>query len=428
MNIKAIRQELETEAFMDRCRYLYGAKVQENLDRYRKLLDMYEETFPDMKESEADVSLFSAPGRTEIGGNHTDHQHGRVLAASVDMDMIAAVSASDEPVICVKSEGYPMCSIDLSSLEVREDEKNSTASLIRGVAAGFAKRGCKVGGFRAVVKSSVLPGSGISSSAAFEVLMGNIINSLFFDGQEDAVSIAKIGQFAENVYFGKPSGLMDQTASSVGNILTIDFKDPEHPQVRQLDVDFEKCGLALCIIDSGADHADLTDEYAAIPTEMKAICSLLGKEVLRDVPTDTFMSEFPKLREKVPDRALLRAFHFFMDNERVPVQAEALEKGDTETFLRLVRESGHSSWMYLQNILVKGSLIHQEMGIALVLCDVLLKGRGASRVHGGGFAGTVQAFVPLDMLEEFQEGIEHALGAGSCHVLRIRPAGGLKVL
>ena len=427
MNITAVRQELEGSAFQDRCAYLYGLKAEENRGRYRALLDLFEETFPDFA-GKADISLFSAPGRTEIGGNHTDHQHGRVLAASVDMDMIAAAAVTEEPVICVKSEGYPMCRIDLSCLAVQEEEKNSTASLIRGMAAGFAQRGCKVGGFCAVVKSSVLPGSGISSSAAFEVLIGNIINSLFFEEKEDAVTIAKIGQYAENVFFGKPSGLMDQTASSVGNILTIDFKDPEKPQVRQLDVDFEKCGLALCIIDSGADHADLTGEYAAIPEEMGCICSLLGKKVLRDVPQELFMEKLPELREKVPDRALLRAFHFFADNERVPQQAQALESGDLETFLRLIRESGMSSWMYLQNILVKGSVIHQEMGIALALCDVLLKGRGASRVHGGGFAGTVQAFVPLDMLDEFKAGIEHALGEGSCHVLRIRPVGGLKVL
>lgn len=424
MNIQSWKEAVKGTGFQDEMRKLYGAKAQENGERYQALLDMYGEVFGDSES----ICLFSAPGRTEIGGNHTDHQHGRVLAASVDMDMIAAVSPTQENEICVQSEGYPMCRISLEDLAVKEEEKNSTAALIRGVAAGFANRGCQVKGFQAVVKSSVLPGSGISSSAAFEVLIGNIINSLFFEGQVSAVGIAQIGQYAENVYFGKPSGLMDQTASSVGNMLTIDFEDTAHPVVKKLDVDFEKTGLALCIIDSGADHADLTDEYAAIPLELKKVCNLLGKEVLRQIPEEEFMAALPKIRKEVGDRALLRAIHFYGDNDRVPLQAEALERGDIDTFLRLVKESGYSSWMYLQNIVPCGSKEHQEMALALALCDKLLKGRGAYRVHGGGFAGTVQAFVPQDMLEEFRGGIEAALGAGSCHVLSIRPVGGTQIL
>ena len=345
MNIQEWKEKTVTEGFQSKMKELYGHKAKENTARYIELLDMFKEQFGDSDH----LTLFSAPGRTEIGGNHTDHQHGCVLAASVDMDMIAAASVTEKGEICIKSEGYPMCSIDLDDLSVKEEEKNSTAALIRGVAARFAALGCRVGGFQAVVKSSVLPGSGISSSAAFEVLVGNIINSLFFGDKVSAVEIAQIGQYAENVYFGKPSGLMDQTASSVGNMLTIDFEDTDHPVVKKLDVDFEKTGLALCIIDSGADHADLTDEYAAIPLELKKICQLLGKEVLREIPEEEFVAAIPKIRKEVGDRAILRALHVYGDNKRVPQQAKALEDGDIDTFLKLVKESGYSSWMYLQD-------------------------------------------------------------------------------
>lgn len=424
MNIQEWKEKTVTEGFQSKMKELYGHKAKENTARYIELLDMFKEQFGDSDH----LTLFSAPGRTEIGGNHTDHQHGCVLAASVDMDMIAAASVTEKGEICIKSEGYPMCSIDLDDLSVKEEEKNSTAALIRGVAARFAALGCQVGGFQAVVKSSVLPGSGISSSAAFEVLVGNIINSLFFGDKVSAVEIAQIGQYAENVYFGKPSGLMDQTASSVGNMLTIDFEDTDHPVVKKLDVDFEKTGLALCIIDSGADHADLTDEYAAIPLELKKICQLLGKEVLREIPEEEFVAAIPKIRKEVGDRAILRALHVYGDNKRVPQQAKALEDGDIDTFLKLVKESGYSSWMYLQNIVPCGSKEHQEMGVALAMCDRFLQGRGAYRVHGGGFAGTVQAFVPEDMLEEFRKNVEAVLGEGSCHVLSIRPVGGTQVL
>ena len=424
MNIQEWKEKTVTEGFQSKMKELYGHKAKENTARYIELLDMFKEQFGDSDH----LTLFSAPGRTEIGGNHTDHQHGCVLAASVDMDMIAAASVTEKGEICIKSEGYPMCSIDLDDLSVKEEEKNSTAALIRGVAARFAALGCQVGGFQAVVKSSVLPGSGISSSAAFEVLVGNIINSLFFGDKVSAVEIAQIGQYAENVYFGKPSGLMDQTASSVGNMLTIDFEDTDHPVVKKLDVDFEKTGLALCIIDSGADHADLTDEYAAIPLELKKICQLLGKEVLREIPEEEFVAAIPKIRKEVGDRAILRALHVYGDNKRVPQQAKALENGDIDMFLKLVKESGYSSWMYLQNIVPCGSKEHQEMGVALAMCDRFLQGRGAYRVHGGGFAGTVQAFVPEDMLEEFRKNVEAVLGEGSCHVLSIRPVGGTQIL
>lgn len=426
MKLDELKSYVGTPGFAEKIAPLYPGKAQENAGRYGHLLEMYEETFG---KTDGEIRLFSAPGRTEIGGNHTDHQRGRVLAASVDMDMIAAACVNGSGRIRVMSEGFPLCEISLDELDAAESEKNTTASLIRGITAYFVRElGDTVTGFDAVVTSTVLPGSGISSSAAFEVLIGNIINTLFNDGKANAVQIAQIGQYAENVYFGKPSGLMDQMASSVGNILTIDFKDNANPVVRKLDVDFEKTGLALCIIDSGADHADLTDEYAAIPVELKKICSMFGKEVLRDIPKEEFLAAIPKIREEAGDRAVLRAFHFYADNDRVPQQAQALESGDLEAFLELVKESGRSSWMYLQNITPLGSSRHQEMGVALAVCETLLAGRGAFRVHGGGFAGTCQAFVPADMLDAFRSGVETLLGEGRCHVLSIRGVGGINVL
>ena len=371
--------------------------------------------------------LFSAPGRTEIGGNHTDHQHGCVLAAAVNLETVADVTLNGKNVILVQSEGYPVVQVDLRDLTVHDEEKNTTAALIRGVAAAFAERGAKVQGFDAVVKSTVLPGSGLSSSAAFEVLMGTICNELFFDGKLTAVEIAQIGQQAENVYFGKPCGLMDQMASSVGSMVFIDFEDPAQPKIERIPFDLAKAGYALCIIDSGADHADLTDEYAAIPGEMKKVCAFFGKEVLRQIPKATFMEALPGVRKTVSDRAVLRALHIYQENERVVRQVEALKSGDMDAFLNLVKESGRSSWMYLQNITPTGAVVHQEVAVALALCEDLLMGKGAYRVHGGGFAGTVQAFVPLEMLTDFCERIEKVLGAGSCHVLNIRENGGIRI-
>lgn len=376
-----------------------------------------------MKES----FTFSAPGRTEISGNHTDHQHGCVLAAAVNLETVAEVTLNGTDRICVRSEGYAPVEIDLKDLTTHEEEKNTTAALIRGVAAVFSKRGAKLQGFDAEVRSTVLPGSGLSSSAAFEVLIGTICNELFYESRLSAVEIAQIGQYAENVYFGKPCGLMDQTASSVGGMVFIDFEKPSKPVVEKLDFDFAKAGYALCIIDSGADHADLTDEYAAIPGELKQLCRFFGKEVLREISEEEFFAALPEIRHQVPDRSILRAIHFYQENKRVQRQAQALREGDYETFLRLATESGRSSWMYLQNITPAGAIQHQDVAVALAMCDVLLQGRGAYRVHGGGFAGTVQAFVPMDMLNAFKNGMESVLGVGKCHVLSIRPEGGIRV-
>ena len=368
---------------------------------------------------------FSAPGRTEISGNHTDHQRGCVLAAAVDLHTRAAVKANGTNTIRVQSQGYPLTEVMLTELTPLEAEKNTTAALVRGVAARFSQLGCKVGGFDAYIESSVLPGSGLSSSAAFEVLLGTVINHLFYDGKATQPEVAQIGQYAENVFFGKPSGLMDQMASAVGGMVHIDFADKENPVITPLQADFS--GYALCIIDSGADHADLTDEYAAIPREMQVVCRYFGKEVLREVSEEEFYVNLPALREKCGDRAVLRCVHIFNENRRVAKQAEALQKGDFESFLQLVLESGRSSWTYLQNIMATGAVKNQEVAVALALCEKYLDGRGAYRVHGGGFAGTVQAWVPADMAEAFRENVEKALGKGACHILSVRSQGGVEM-
>ena len=368
---------------------------------------------------------FSAPGRTEIGGNHTDHQRGRVLAAAVNLDTVAAVRVNGTDTIRILSKGYPMSVVNVTELTPVESEINTTPALIRGVAARFAQLGCEVKGFDAYCESTVLPGSGLSSSAAYEVLIGTIINHLFFEGKVSQPEIAMIGQYAENVFFGKPCGLMDQMASAVGNLITIDFFDKENPVIKPVSVDFSAYGHALCIIDSGADHADLTDEYAAIPGEIKAVAAHFGKEVLSQIDEQDFYAAIPALRKTCGDRAVMRAVHFYQENARVPQQVAALENGDFAAFLQLIKQSGYSSYMYLQNVIPAGNKAHQDVAVALALCEHYLQGKGAYRVHGGGFAGTVQAFVPFDILDSFVAGIDGALGAGACHVLSIRPQGGV---
>ena len=370
---------------------------------------------------------FSAPGRTEIGGNHTDHQRGRVLAAAVNLDTRAAVRVNGTDTVRILSKGYPMSEVNLAELTPKAGEINSTPALIRGVAARFAQLGCDVRGFDAYCESTVLPGSGLSSSAAYEVLIGTIINGLFFDGKVSQPEIAMIGQYAENVFFGKPCGLMDQMASAVGNLVTIDFFDKDKPVIEPVSFDFAACGHALCIIDSQASHADLTDEYAAIPGELKAVCAHFGKDVLTQIDEKDFYAAIPALRQECGDRAVLRAVHFYQENERVPKQVAALKAGDFDGFLSLVKQSGYSSYMYLQNVIPAGYKEHQDVAVSLALCEHYLNGRGAYRVHGGGFAGTVQAFVPFDLLDGFVAGIDAALGKGACHVLSIRPQGGVEM-
>ncbi len=386
---------------------------------YEELKQKFSETF-----SHRAQFLFSAPGRTELSGNHTDHQLGKVLAGAVNLDTVAAVALNGEPVIRVLSEGYPLCEIDLGDLAIHPEETGTTAALLRGTAAGIAARGYAIPGFDAYVTSRVLAGSGLSSSAAFEVLFGTVINHLAH-GDLDALQIAQLGQYAENVYFGKPCGLLDQAASSLGGVITIDFADEQAPQVERLDLDLAGFGYALCIVDSGADHADLTDEYAAIPGELRTINTHFGKTHLREVPEEDFYAALPALRREAGDRAVLRAVHIYEENRRVTEQVAALKRGDFDRFLELVKASGRSSWMYLQNVIPAGYKTHQDLAVSLALSEKLLGGRGACRVHGGGFAGTIQAFVPLDMLEDFCAGMEAVLGEGSCHVLSIRSEGGI---
>ncbi len=371
--------------------------------------------------------LFSGPGRTEIGGNHTDHQHGRVLCGSVDMDMLACAAPNGKNVIRIQSEGYPALEVELEELAVRPGEANTSAALVRGVAARVRELGYSLTGFDACVTSTVLSGSGLSSSAAYEVLVGNILNRFSCGGALDAVTIAKIGQYAENVYFGKPCGLMDQMGSSVGGAVAIDFANPADPVVEKVDYDFSQSGHALCIVDTVSSHGDLTGDYAAVTQEMGAVAAHFGRSVLREVPEDNFRAELPALRKACGDRAVLRALHFYDDDRRAVQEAQALKDGDFGRFLTLVNASGRSSSLHLQNTWSTADPRQQAIPVVLALGAELLEGQGAIRVHGGGFAGTVQAFVPNNMLEGFRSGMEGLLGAGTCHVLYIRPQGGCVV-
>lgn len=390
--------------------------------RLEALVAGYRETF-----RQEPARFFSAPGRTEICGNHTDHQRGRVLAAAVNLDTIAAVAPNGSRFLRVKSQGYPLCQVSLETLEPEPGESGSTAALVRGVAAGLRELGCPLEGLNIYATSQVLPGSGLSSSAAFEVLMGTILNTMCFRGAASAPQIAQIAQYAENVFFGKPSGLMDQMASSVGNLVEVDFYQAVQPKITPLDFDFSATGHALCIIDSRASHADLTNEYATIPGECRAVAQALGHEVLSQVPRKEFFAQLPRLRSVCGDRAVLRAIHYYQENHRVAEAVAALNAGDFDRFLEIIRESGRSSYMYLQNVSPTGAVREQAMAITLALCEHYLAGAGAFRVHGGGFAGTAQAFVPLERLDAFCSGMDGALGQGACHILSIRPQGGVEL-
>ncbi|MBQ7187683.1 MAG: galactokinase [Ruminococcus sp.] len=370
---------------------------------------------------------FSAPGRTEVGGNHTDHNHGKVLAAGVSLDVIAMVIPADDGIIEVKSAGFPVDKVDTADLSVKKEEEGTSAALIRGVAAGFVKNGHIIGGFKAYTTSNVLKGSGLSSSAAFEVLIGNILNGLYNDHTVSAVEIAQLSQYAENVYFGKPSGLMDQMASSVGGFITIDFADPSKPAIETISFDFAASGHCLYIVDTKGSHADLTPEYAAIPQEMKAVAGYFSREVLGDITRQQIIDALPELRERFSDRALLRALHFADENVRVEEEKQALTNGDLDAFLDTVKRSGRSSYMYLQNVFAASDPADQGLSLALYLAETVLDGEGAYRVHGGGFAGTIQAFVPEGKLDAFRNAMENTFGEGSCYVLSVRPFGGTEV-
>lgn len=372
----------------------------------------------------APEGLFSAPGRTELGGNHTDHQHGRVLAAAVNAYNVCAAGRNDSGVLRLVSEGYDPVEITTGEYEPRSEERNTTAALVRGIAAEL---GVPAGtGADILVSSGVPGGSGLSSSAAFEVLLAVALDSLVCGGARSPIELAIISQRVENVYFGKPCGLMDQAASAVGGVVAMDFKDPEAPVIEPIPFNLKAAGYALCLVDSGSDHADLTDEYASIPAENSAVCALFGKAVLRELSQAEFMSRLPQVREICGDRAALRALHFFSEDRRASDQANALRCGNFQEFLRLVRQSGHSSALYLQNVTPAGQVRRQELLLTIAVCEQILGGRGAARVHGGGFGGAAQAFVPLDMLDEFIDRADSALGAGRCRVLDIRAEGGTR--
>ncbi len=374
-----------------------------------------------------DFDLFSSPGRTEIGGNHTDHNHGRVLAGAVNMDNIAVAAKNNSNTVRIKSAGYPQFEVELDNFQPDEAEFYTSNALVKGIAASMKERGYTIGGFDAVIEGRVPKGSGLSSSASFEVLIGAIFSNLFNDGKMDAVENAIVGQWAENVYFGKPCGLMDQTACSVGGLITIDFEDPANPIVKEVDFDFTKTGYALVITDVGGGHDDPAsqEEYASLPTDMKAVAAQMGKTVLRETTLDEVVKAIPAIREKVGDRALLRAIHFQGDNQRVVDQVEALENNDFSKFQQLVIESGQSSYMYNQNIFDVVHPNEQVVSLGLALSEMVLKGKGAWRVHGGGFGGTIQAFVPQNLVEEYVNTLEHVYGEGKCHKLFIRPEGSI---
>lgn len=424
--IAALTADLKQGRYTAALASLYGEEgATAAAERYAGIAEGFQALFGADKE----LHFFSAPGRTEIGGNHTDHQHGRVLCAAVNLDIVAAAAASQQPVIRLKSAEFEgMDEIDLNDLSVREQERESSAAVIRGICARMVQLGYRIGGFDAFTASQVLKGSGLSSSAAFEVLVVTILNHLYNEGKISPVEAAQISQYAENVYFGKPSGLMDQTASSVGGFVAIDFNDPTHPVLEKIAFDPAEKGYHLCIVDTGGNHADLTADYASAPTEMRAVAEALGKTVLRECSYDMLMSRIGELRAQVGDRALLRAIHFFGDNDRVARQAQALKEGDFAAFMQMAIESGRSSFMYLQNVYSCANPQEQGLSLALALSERLLQGRGAWRVHGGGFAGTIQAFVPDDLLEEYRSTIEAVFGQRHCYVLSIRQQGGTQVL
>ena len=403
--------------------YVDTAKLEYHKKRYVQAIELFETYY-----GAGEAEIFSAPGRSEVGGNHTDHQHGEVLAASINLDTIGIVRQTEDNQIRIISDDYDEVVVSLDDIGCKDEEKETTTALIKGVVAGFMERGYNVGGFRAYATSDVLIGAGLSSSAAFETLIGTILSGLYNDMSISAIEIAIIGQYAENVYFGKPCGLMDQMACSVGNLVHIDFKDPKKPEVEKLDFNMSEYGYSLCITDTKGSHADLTDEYAAVPMEMKNIAKHFGKEVLRDVEYLSVLKAIPELREKYGDRSVLRALHFFHENERVQKEVNALKNKDITLFLENVKASGDSSFKYLQNVYSGSDIENQNISIALLMSDISLKEEGVSRVHGGGFAGTIQAFVKNEYVESYKILMDNVFGEGSCKDLRIRKYGGMKVM
>lgn len=404
--------------------YVTDSAVEAQKPRYIRLINEFIKLFGE----DRDVIITSAPGRTEVCGNHTDHNNGKVLAASVNLDAVAVAAKNDEDVVRVKSDGHKMNVVDTSELLPDESEFGHSTAMVRGVVAKISGLGYKIGGFDCVTTSDVIGGSGLSSSAAFEVLLGTTLSYLYNDGVINSVEIAKTAQYSENVFFGKPCGLLDQMASSVGTFVTIDFESTENPKIKKVDFDFSKSGHALCIVDTGGSHSDLTDDYAAVRGEMESVAQAMGKDVLREIDFEDFKKAVPSLLGRVSDRALLRAFHFYRENIRVEKAVSALESNNFDEFKKVINESGRSSYMYNQNVYTPKNPAEQKISLALCISEDILGVDGAYRVHGGGFAGTIQAFVPMEKLDEYKTSIENVFGKGSCHVLIIRPVGGTRVM
>lgn len=404
--------------------YMTDAAVEVQKSRYIRLIQTFQEVFGGDRE----LLVLSAPGRTEVCGNHTDHNNGKVLAAAINLDAIAVVAKNTENVVRVKSEGHKMNVVNLNDLTPSEKHYGHSTSMVRGVLARLKDLGYQIGGYDACTTSDVMSGSGLSSSAAFEVLLGTITSYLHNDGQIDPVTIAKTAQYSENVFFGKPCGLLDQMASSVGSFVTIDFKSTEAPVIQKVNYDFAESGHSLCIVDTGGSHSDLTEDYAAVRNEMESVAGAMGKRVLREIPYEEFFAALPQLQGKVNDRALIRAIHFYTENQRVERAVRCLEQKDFDGFLDAILDSGRSSYMYNQNVFTPKNPTQQRLSLALAISQEVLGGQGAYRVHGGGFAGTIQAFVPDAMLEQYKTVMENVFGKGTCHVLMIRPLGGCQVM
>ena len=422
MNITDIKSKITNGAYDDSFTMLYG-DVSAARARYLKACESFEGIFSEKE----NIRLFSAPGRTEVGGNHTDHQHGCVLAGGVNLDVIAVTAPNNDGKVRIKSEGYDMDVIDITDLEKNTAEHGRASALIRGVLSRFKELGADISGFNAYTTSNVLKGSGLSSSAAFEVLVGNIVNGMFFNNKAEEITIAKIGQYAEREYFGKPCGLLDQMASSLGGFTYADFFNPADPITEKINLDIHSFGYTLCVVDTGGNHANLTQDYADITIECKEISNKLGVDFLRDADQNRFYNSIAELRRACGDRAVLRAFHFFNENDRVEKQKAALKAGDFEGFLKLVNESGESSYDYLQNLYSNSAVSEQGLPLAIALTKKFLNGKGACRVHGGGFAGTIQCYIPSELLADYKKTIEAVFGENSCCVLNIRPVGGYEI-
>ena len=417
------KNEIKSPEFLSRLLSVYGDEATCQQERFFSLAETFEKDF----NCEADVRFFSAPGRTEVGGNHTDHNNGKVLAAAINLDAIAAVAERNDGIICVNSQGYSPITVDTANLNIVDEEAGKSSALIRGICARFNELGYKYGGFNASVTSCVLSGSGLSSSAAYEVLIGTILNYLYNDGKISAVEIAQISLYAENVYFKKPCGLMDQTACSVGGFVKIDFEDTSAPVIDKVDFDIAKHGYDLCIVDTGGNHADLTGDYAAIRLEMNSVAEYFGKSVLRQVDEKEVFENIGDIRKKTGDRAIERAIHFYNENKRVERLSKALSDGDFDEFKNTIIESGKSSYMYNQNCFTISAPNEQPVALALCVSEELLKGKGAYRVHGGGFAGTIQAFVPVEETENYVSSMRRIFGENSCYILKVRSHGGCEI-